>query len=158
MVVITATAKIAVLKLVFVVLKRAQLRLNVLIVKHSKKFVRNNWVDKITISDLRVPTLIGVHAHERSALQTLLITATLSVSIDAAAQSDVIEDALDYTRIHRAILDFGSNATYQLLEAFAVHLANHLKTKFQLDWLQLSITKKPADMSDVSGVTLVIER
>ncbi len=115
-------------------------------------------MDKITISDLRVPTLIGVHAHERNAPQDLLITATLFVPIEKAAETDCIEYALDYTQIRQAILAFAKETDYQLLESFASQLAEHLKKQFQLDRLQLSVTKSPSDMPDISGVTLVIER
>jgi len=115
-------------------------------------------VDKLILSDLRVPTLIGVHAHEHLAPQILVITAILSISIEKAASTDSIENVLDYTQIQQAILDFAKQASCQLLESFSVRLADHLKKQFQLSWLQLSVTKKPADMPDITGVTLVIER
>lgn len=105
-----------------------------------------------------MPTLIGVHAHERLAPQTLLITATVPVSLDRAAKTDAIADVLDYTLIRQTILDFAKQSQYQLLETFTAHLADQLKKQFHLSWLQLSVTKFPADMLDIQGVTLMIER
>ena len=115
-------------------------------------------MDKVIIQDLRVPTLIGVHAHERTAPQILLITATLFISIQQAAKTDAISDALDYTKVRQAILEFGQAAQYELLESFISHLAASLKAQFSLTKVQLSVTKQPVDMPDISGVTLVVER
>ena len=120
--------------------------------------MKNNWADKLTIADLRVPTVIGVHAHERTAPQTLFITVTLPVLLDKATQTDSIADVLDYTQIRQTILDFAKQSSYQLLEAFTSHLADHLKKQFCLSWLQLSVTKTPVDMPDIRGITLMIER
>lgn len=115
-------------------------------------------MDKIVVSDLRVATLIGVHAHERKAPQTLHISATLFLDIQKPAVTDAIEDALDYAKVCAMIVDFAEQAQYQLLEAFAQKLIDHLKSTFSLTQIELAITKHPSDIPALGGVTLVLTR
>lgn len=114
-------------------------------------------MNKCIISNLRVPAIIGIYAHEKKAPQTLVISLSFAIDVSRSAQTDSLSDAVDYAAVRLAILEFAEQSQYALLEAFSTYLAETLKKQFHLSWLKLSVTKKPVDMPDLDGVTIVIE-
>lgn len=114
-------------------------------------------MNKIIIKDLIVHALIGMYAHEKKAKQRLSIDLAFSVDIERAALTDAIADTHDYSAIYESIIVFVEHAPCHLIETLAKRLLDHLKTAFQLSWVQLIITKRPSSMPQVSGVSVVVE-
>ena len=108
------------------------------------------------ITDLRVPAIIGIYSHEKEVPQTLVISLTFQIDLEKPAKTDCLTDTIDYSLVRKAILKFASESRFALLEAFSSHLSNTLKTMFNLSWLELSVTKRPVDMPDLNGVTIVV--
>jgi len=115
-------------------------------------------VDKVFIRQLIVPALIGVHPHERTQTQSLTIDLELATDITAAAATDDLVHALNYAAVREEILNYVKQTQFQLIETLAEKLAAYLQSTFSVVWLRLSITKKPADITDAFGVGVVIER
>lgn len=113
-------------------------------------------MNKVLISGLTVPALIGVHAYEQQTTQMLTIHLSVSVDIARAATEDCLTDTLDYKVLSDAVVLFVSKTPCRLLETLAHRLMLHLKKMFQLDWLELSITKHPKDMPNVEGISVVV--
>lgn len=113
--------------------------------------------DHIRITDLEVPTCIGVHAWERRVRQTLLIDLELPVDIRHAAASDDLILTLDYTAVGERVRAFGAASERLLIETFAEDLAADLLIAFDLGWVKLSV-QKPGAIADAAPVRLSIER
>lgn len=114
-------------------------------------------MDKIIISNIVAHTIIGVREHEQITPQLLAIDLSFSVDINRAAAHDSLSDTHDYSAITNAVIEFVEKTSCQLLETLAKRLLDFLKKEFQLSWLQLSITKRPVDMPQVAGVTVLLE-
>lgn len=97
--------------------------------------------DRIVIRNLQVPTLIGVYDFEREALQTLRMDLTLYTDVRAAGRSDDLADTLNYAAIAEAVVAFGAEARYELLEAFAEALCAELLVRFTADRLDMVLYK-----------------
>lgn len=115
-------------------------------------------MDKIIISGIVVHTIIGVHEHEQTISQALSVTLSFSVDVNRAASNDTLSNTHDYSAIYQSTIAFIQKTHCRLLETLAKQLADYLKQAFQLLWLQVSIMKRPVDMPDVAGVTVVVER
>ncbi len=114
-------------------------------------------VDIVFIKGLRVSTLIGVYAWERTIRQSLIIDLEMATDIRAAARSDAIDDALDYKAVAERIKVFAAQQTFRLVETLAERLSQLLLDEFKLAWLRLRVDKAGA-LRDGAGVGVVIER
>lgn len=97
--------------------------------------------DRIVIRDLQVPTLIGVYAYEREQPQTLRLDITLYTDIRPAGQTDNLTATLDYAAVADAVVNFGRQSEFELLEAFAEQLCAALFRQFAMMALDLVIHK-----------------
>ena len=115
--------------------------------------------DTITINHLEIMTLIGTYAFERRLPQKLFITLQFAIGAAHIANSDDIEisRAIDYDKLSQALVQFGLDSEFFLLETFGEKLSAMLLTQHSLSWLKLSITK-PAALKNAQGVTLTLER
>jgi dihydroneopterin aldolase len=123
-----------------------------------KKFEKNKLADKLFIQQLCVAVLIGVLPEERQLPQNLLFDLEIEVNAAEIALQDNISLAVDYSKLRQFIIAYAANSQFQLIETLASHLATELLKAFSLRWLRLSITKKPFDMPDTTGVGIIIER
>jgi len=116
--------------------------------------------DILMIKGLVLETRIGVYDWEKTVRQTLVLDLELflpSVIIVNAADSDNVQDALDYAAVTQRILLMASESSCQLIETFAEKLATILLTEFPLQKLKLSVHKMAA-LATADSVGLVIER
>ncbi len=114
-------------------------------------------MDTITISGLKLETVIGVHAWERAASRTLRADLELGTDIRPAAASDDVADTIDYQAVAERLQAFAADARYQLLEALAEAMAELLQREFGIPWLRLRLDK-PGAVRGTGGVGLAIER
>jgi len=95
-----------------------------------------------------------VRLHEQSIKQKLIIDLSFAVDIDRAALHDSLSDTQDYSVICSEIVSFVEKTPCRLLETLAKKLSDYLKNQFQLNALQLKITKRPLDLA---GVDVCVE-
>ncbi|QLH41990.1 MAG: dihydroneopterin aldolase [Coxiellaceae bacterium] len=114
-------------------------------------------VDKIVISELKIDTLIGILPHERTQAQTIAIDLEMQVDVHKVALKDDIQVAVDYSQVAQYITDYVISNHFNLIETLAEHLAVELIHQFNLNWLQISVTKF-AVIPNAKSVKVVIER
>ncbi len=77
----------------------------------------------IRINNLKTETILGVYPAERKAKRPVVISLAMQYDATIAADSDKLEDALDYDVIEKSIMASVPKQKFQLLEALAAHVA-----------------------------------
>lgn len=114
-------------------------------------------MDIVYISELRVDTVIGVYDWEREIRQTVVLDLEMASDNVRAAQSDSIEDALDYAAISARLQAFIEASEFQLIETLAEQVATLLRAEFAISWLRLRLSK-PGAVASAKEVGVQIER
>jgi len=81
-------------------------------------------MDKIYLRNLRAHILVGINPEEKIHKQEVVINATLYTDCRKAAQSEKIEDAVDYSVIHDQIYAHLTSTRYDLIETMAQKIAD----------------------------------
>lgn len=113
--------------------------------------------DMVFIEDLRIQTVIGVFDWEREITQTVSLDLEMAFDIQAAADSDAIDDTLDYKAVSKRLIQFVESSEFQLVEALAEHCARIVLDEFPVEWLRLKLSK-PGAVRGSSAVGVIIER
>ena len=110
--------------------------------------------DFVSIRDLSVSAVIGVHDWEREIEQTLIVSVDMvpkAADIRKAAASDNLADALDYSAVASTIASVVREGRFHLIETAAERVAERLLADFPVTWLRLQVGKPITD-----GYTAVI--
>lgn len=108
--------------------------------------------DTVSIRDLSVSAIIGVHDWEREIEQTLVLGIDLAADVARAAATDAIADALDYSAIAATVRAVVIEGKFRLIETAAERVAERLLSDYQIVWARVSVAKPlPAE-----GYTAVI--
>jgi len=113
--------------------------------------------DTVFIKGLKAASVIGCYDWERDIRQTLVIDLELEADFARAAQTDALEDALDYAAISQRVIAVCEASRFQLVEALAEHLASIVLTEFSIERLRMTVTK-PGAVAEADGVGVVIDR
>jgi dihydroneopterin aldolase len=113
--------------------------------------------DRVFIEDLRIETVIGIFDWEREIKQAVSLDVEMVFDISKAAQSDTIEDALDYKAVAKRLIRFVEASEYQLVESLAEHCAALILEEFPVSRLRLKLSK-PGAVRGSSAVGVMIER
>ena len=114
--------------------------------------------DKVSLHGIDVYAHHGVHPAERELGQRFVIDADLWTDCSAAADSDSLNQALDYTAVHRCINESTAGTSFHLIEALAGHLCRVLLESFAVDRVQVTVQKPNPPIANFLGrasVTLV---
>ena len=110
--------------------------------------------DTVSIRDLRVPAVIGVHDWEREIEQTLIVSVDMAADVRTAAASDDLADALDYSAVAETIAAVLREGKFRLIETAAERVAGRLLADFTLSWLRLELRKPITDGGYTAVITL----
>jgi dihydroneopterin aldolase len=110
--------------------------------------------DFVSVRDLSVDAVIGVHAWERDVEQTLLVSVDMAADVRKAAANDDLADALDYSAVAEAIAAVLREGKFRLIETAAEHVAGRLLADFPLTWLRLELRKPIAAGGYTAAITL----
>ncbi len=113
--------------------------------------------DIVFIRELRIETVIGIYDWERKIKQDVVFDIEMATDIRKAAQSDNIEDALDYKTISKRIVEFVEQSKFQLVETLAEKVAAIILNEFKVPWVRLQLNKRGA-LSAARDVGITIER
>ncbi|VAW75484.1 Dihydroneopterin aldolase [hydrothermal vent metagenome] len=113
--------------------------------------------DIVFIRELRIETVIGIYDWERKIKQDVVFDIEMATDITKAAQSDSIEDALDYKTISKRIVEFVEQSKFQLVETLAEKVAAIILNEFKVPWVKLQLNKQGA-LSAARDVGITIER
>ena len=114
-------------------------------------------MDIIYLRDLRIDTVIGIYAWERRIKQTIIIDIEMATDIHKAAQTDSIDDTLNYKAVAKRLIDFVSTSNFQLVETLSERVAEIVLNEFQVPWLRLQVNKQGA-VRGARDVGVIIER
>jgi dihydroneopterin aldolase len=112
--------------------------------------------DTVSVRDLRVSAVIGVHDWERETEQTLVFGVDMAADVAAAAARDDIADALDYSAVAQTVAEVVTSGKFRLIETAAERVAQRLLADYRSGWVRVEVVKPlPAE-----GYTaaVVIER
>ena len=113
--------------------------------------------DFVSVKDLSVRAVIGVHAWERDVEQTLLVSVDVvpeTTDVRKAAASDDLADALDYSAVAETITAVLREGRFRLIETAAERVAGRLLADFPLSWLRLELRKPIAAGGYTAAITL----
>lgn len=97
--------------------------------------------DYVSIRDLSVAAVIGVHGWEREVEQTLLFSVDMVADVRRAAATDDLADALDYSAVARTIAAVVRDGKFHLIETAAERVARRLLADFPVSRLRLEVRK-----------------
>ena len=96
---------------------------------------------KIYITGLTVNTLIGVYDWERTQQTALLLDIVLTADLNAAMQSDDVNDTIDYAKVAECVVDVGQRSEFELLEAFGNAVMTSVLDAFAVSAITVKIVK-----------------
>lgn len=114
-------------------------------------------MDIIFLRGLQIETIIGIYDWERETKQAIILDLEMACDIRKAAQSDAIEDALDYKAVSKRVIDFVENSRFFLVETMAEQLAQLIREEFGVPWIRLTLNKRGA-IRKANDVGIIIER
>jgi dihydroneopterin aldolase len=97
--------------------------------------------DYVSVKELSVAAVIGVHDWERAIEQTLVFSVDMAVDVRQAAATDDLADALDYSAVARTISSVVRDGKFRLIETAAERVAERLLADYGLTWLRLEVRK-----------------
>jgi FolB domain-containing protein len=117
----------------------------------------NQHTDKIIIKDLLLRGIIGINPEERVKEQDILINMVIYADIRRAANSDAIEDAVDYKSITKRIISHVEASSDFLVEKLVTDIARIIITEFNVTRVQVRV-EKPGALRFAQSVGIEIER
>ena len=114
-------------------------------------------MDIIFLRGLQIETIVGVFDWERVNRRIVVLDLEMATDNRKAANSDAIEDALDYAAVTKRIVAFVEQSSYFLVETLAERICEIIRTEFAVPWVRLTLNKKGA-IQNASDVGIIIER
>lgn len=111
---------------------------------------------KIFINNLTVFTIIGCEPQERSRRQLLQFDIEIETDFSAAAASDNLADAINYSELEYRIYEFVSGSNFTLLEALAGSVVKLLLEYPAIAGCRVRITK-PAAAKIAESIAVELE-
>ena len=113
--------------------------------------------DKIYVRDLAIDCIIGIEPKERIAKQTVVINLVLTADLAPAAQSDRIEDTVDYKDLKNRLLDDIGASDFLLIERMAEHIAAMCLSDSRVTRATVTVDK-PGALTGARSVAVEITR
>ena len=114
-------------------------------------------VDIVFINDLRIETIIGIYDWERKVKQTISLDLEMGTDISKSAETDAIEDTLNYKAVAKRLIAFIGESEYQLVETLAEKIAEIVLKEFNVPRVKLTV-RKPGAVRGSRDVGVMIER
>jgi len=113
---------------------------------------------KISIVDLEVFYHVGVPDEERAKPQRLLLTVEMDCDFSKAAESDGIDDTIDYFAVSQRLLKFGDGRSWKLIEKLAADIADMILAEFKLQGITVEVKKFPIPQAKHVSIVLTQRR
>ena len=114
-------------------------------------------MDIVFINDLRIETIIGIYDWERKVKQTISLDLEMGADIRKSAETDAIEDTLNYKAVAKRLIAFVGESEYQLVETLAEKITEIVLTEFSVPWVKLTV-HKPGAVRGSRDVGVIVER
>ena len=113
--------------------------------------------DTVFVHELKVETIIGIWGWERKIRQTISIDLEMGADIRRAAETDSIDDTLNYKAISKRVQQFVADSEFQLVETMAEKIAELVLQEFKVPWIQVRVSK-PGAIRGAKNVGILIHR
>ncbi len=114
-------------------------------------------MDIIFLRDMRIEAVIGIWEWERKIRQTIAIDLEMAADIRRAAETDSVEDTLDYKAVAKRVQSFVTESSFQLVETLAERIAQLILEEFGVTWVRVRVNK-PGAIRGAKDVGVLIER
>lgn len=114
-------------------------------------------MDTIFLHDLKVETVIGIWGWERKIRQTVVINLEMAADIRRAAETDSVEDTLNYKAVAKRLQQFVAGSEFKLVETLAERIADIVVNEFGVPWVSVRVSK-PGAIRGSRDVGVHIER
>ena len=114
-------------------------------------------MDKVIIKDLLVRAILGINPDERVKKQDILINIVMYADIRRAAETDDIEDAVNYKSITKRVIEHVEEGSDFLVERLVSDLARIIVTEFGVERFMVRV-EKPGALRFAESVGIEIER
>jgi dihydroneopterin aldolase len=112
--------------------------------------------DKIILSNARFSALVGILDHEKENTQDIFIDLEIGTDTREAGFSDTIDDALDYSLIHRELETIIKSRHFNLIESIAEEVSAMILGTFNADSVLVRV-KKPEAMKHLGVEYAAVE-
>ena len=113
--------------------------------------------DTIFLHELEVETIIGIEDWERRIHQTVSIDLEMGADIRRAAETDSIDNTLNYKGVAKRVQKFVAESEFQLVETMAERIAELVLKEFEIPWIQVRVSK-PGAIRGARDVGVLIRR
>ena len=111
--------------------------------------------NRIFISNLVVPIIIGVPEWERAIPQNLYLDISIDLKKSDPFTKDNLSETIDYSSVTSGIKEIANENKQILLESFGENIINHIFKNFPAQRIELKIAKKKIlPETDFVGVVL----
>jgi dihydroneopterin aldolase len=97
--------------------------------------------DSIELKNIRALGHYGVTEQERSKPQLLMIDIAIDLDLSKAASTDALADTLDYSQLHKQVLEIVANKSFKLLESLAQSIIDYIFADLQVETVSVRIAK-----------------
>ena len=109
----------------------------------------------IFLSGVKLKAHIGVTKEERNKLQELKFDVTIELINKNPFEEDDLSVTIDYAAIEEIIRQETENSNFKLLESLGEKIITHIKSAFQIEQIELKISKnRIIESTDFVGVIL----
>ena len=113
--------------------------------------------DTVFLHELKVETIVGIWDWERKIRQTVSIDLEMGADIRRAAETDSIDDTLNYKAVAKRLQQFVADSEFRLVETMAEKIAELVLAEFDLPWVRVRVSK-PGAISGAKDVGVLIHR
>ncbi len=100
--------------------------------------------DQIHIRDLLIRGILGINEDERTQAQDIVVNLVLTMDTRPAAQSDNIDDAVNYRTLTKQVIDHVEASSCLLVERLADELARLCLADSRVEAVEVTIDKPGA--------------
>ena len=116
--------------------------------------------DAILLEGIQVSAALGVTAAERAVRRPVLLDLEVGTDLRRSGRTDRIRDTVHYAHIFRVVEDVAANQEHKLVEALGERIASAVLSKFDVDWITVTVRKvKPiSGVLDTCGIRITRRR
>lgn len=114
-------------------------------------------LDRIYIRDLRLRCIVGIYPEERTNKQDVLINVVMWCDLRPAAETDQIEDTVNYKFVKKGIAALVEGSEYLLIERMAGAIADLCLKERGVEQVQVTVDK-PGALRFARSVAVEITR
>jgi len=113
-------------------------------------------LDTIYIQGLQTQAIIGIYEWERELRQPLIFDIEMDLPIFNAAQTDNIDDTVDYKQVSDEVIELVRQSRYELLESLCEAICRHIFNEHSaVEVIRLTVSKPHAvEATDTVGLKI----